>query len=545
MDEAACTEPEQPGDLSAVDCEGAEARVTGSFCCVPECSSSYGKDTSLSYHDIPKENQRRKAWVHAIRRDVGKGFQITEKVTKVCGRHFLEADYFEPSARAIKRRSSEGKGGKAKRRLKPDAVPSVFDFPSTKKIAAGTRKAPKGRVFLVPSSDDDDAGNDSGDAPSPEITPTAEELKAECDVLRKENTRMKKEIMQMKDAMQAMDIQKVHRKVDSLQDQLLQREHELDSAKKSTTFNIHRFTGKAHMVRVFTGFTSISMFMACFTFLQPDAEVMYTWQGGRTKFDKERHRCKSGPKPKLSLEDQFFFVCARLRTGHTLDEMEDRLQVDSTTLSRYFTTWINLLYRKFSDLLVFPSRRRTDRHMPECFRLAYPSTRVIIDCTEFFIERPSNLAIQSSSFSAYKNCNTVKSLLGISPDGAFTFVSPLYEGSISDKDIVVDSGFLPLLDHGDSVMADKGFDVQDVLAAYGVRLNIPPFNTKAHQMLPQDVVATKSIASVRIHVERAIKRVKEFRLLAGTIDNNMFDLLQQMVFSVCMLCNFQPALVSR
>lgn len=75
--------------------------------------------------------------------------------------------------------------------------------------------------------------------------------------------------------------------------------------------------------------------------------------------------------------------------------------------------------------------------------------------------------------------------------------------------------------------------------------SIPLFNTKIHQMLPQDFVATKSIASVRIHVERAIKRVKEFHLLAVTVNNNVFDLLQQMVFAVCMLCNFQPTSVAR
>ena len=110
---------------------------------------------------------------------------------------------------------------------------------------------------------------------------------------------------------------------------------------------------------------------------------------------------------------------------------------------------------------------------------------------------------------------------------------------------VIESGLLPLLEHGDSVMADKGFNIQDLLAPHGVRLNIPPFNPKAHQLAPQDVVETKTIATVRIHVEKAIKRVKEYRLLSGIIDNNLSDLLEQCVFCAYMLCNFQPALVAR
>ena len=52
------------------------------------------------------------------------------------------------------------------------------------------------------------------------------------------------------------------------------------------------------------------------------------------------------------------------------------------------------------------------------------------------------------------------------------FTSQLYEGSISDKQIVERSGFLDILrkkltvseiKKGDSLMADKGFDIQDEL----------------------------------------------------------------------------------
>ena len=37
-----------------------------------------------------------------------------------------------------------------------------------------------------------------------------------------------------------------------------------------------------------------------------------------------------------------------------------------------------------------------------------------------------------------------------------TFVSKVFEGSISDQAIIEQSGFLECLEHGDSVMADKG-----------------------------------------------------------------------------------------
>ena len=65
-----------------------------------------------------------------------------------------------------------------------------------------------------------------------------------------------------------------------------------------------------------------------------------------------------------------------------------------------------------------------------------PSTRVIIDCTEVKCAMPSSLLLNSELFSTYKNHTTLKGLVGISPSGAITFISQLYTGSMSDREIV-------------------------------------------------------------------------------------------------------------
>ena len=82
--------------------------------------------------------------------------------------------------------------------------------------------------------------------------------------------------------------------------------------------------------------------------------------------------------------------------------------------------------------------------------------------------------------------------------------------------------------------------IEDLLLPLGVRLNIPPFLDKRQQMLPADVRSTKSIASVQIHVERAVGRLKDFKLLDGRIDNSLFDLLKRTIYVAAMLCNFLP-----
>ena len=74
------------------------------------------------------------------------------------------------------------------------------------------------------------------------------------------------------------------------------------------------------------------------------------------------------------------------------------------------------------------------------------------------------------------------------------------------------SGILDLpCDDGDGVMADKGFTTDDLLPL-GVALNIPPFLKHYDQMPPEDVAKTQVIAALRIHVERAINKIKNFHI---------------------------------
>ena len=84
-------------------------------------------------------------------------------------------------------------------------------------------------------------------------------------------------------------------------------------------------------------------------------------------------------------------------------------------------------------------------------------------------------------------------------------------------------------------MADKGFDVEDLLAPLGVKLNTPPLKGK-QQLSDADVLRTQRIARVRIHVERAIARIKIFCVLDG-------ESVDQIGTICCLLTCFQPPLL--
>ena len=113
-------------------------------------------------------------------------------------------------------------------------------------------------------------------------------------------------------------------------------------------------------------------------------------------------------------------------------------------------------------------------------------------------------------FHGYKSTTTAKALLGIAPSGSVTFVSQLYTGCISAREITKQSGILTLLERGDNVMADRGLVLNDLLEPLGCTLNIRPFLNNQGQFSEDQVKETQEIANLRIHVEIAISRIKTF-----------------------------------
>ena len=194
-------------------------------------------------------------------------------------------------------------------------------------------------------------------------------------------------------------------------------------------------------VHFFTGLPTYAVFLCLFHFLEPLLNNL---------------RCRSD----VSQRDCATPVCSRTRALSPIDEL-------------FLTLRLGLLNQDLT-LITWPSRDAIDSVMPPQFKELYPRTRAILDCTEIFIEKPSELNIQSSTYSLYKHHNTFKLLIAISPSGAVTLVSDLYPGSISDKQLTLRSGILNLFQPGDSLMADKGFDITYECMTHAVQLNTPP-----------------------------------------------------------------------
>ncbi|KAJ8930687.1 hypothetical protein NQ314_016484 [Rhamnusium bicolor] len=112
-------------------------------------------------------------------------------------------------------------------------------------------------------------------------------------------------------------------------------------------------------------------------------------------------------------------------------------------------------------------------------------------------------------------------MVGVTEEGAITFVSDIWGGAISDRQILEKFGILDLFSEGMFVLADRGFDVSDLLENKGVHLNIPPFKKSAPQLTDEEVAKTRSIANRRIVVEDIIGLVKVNKILVQKMPQHL------------------------
>ena len=223
--------------------------------------------------------------------------------------------------------------------------------------------------------------------------------------------------------------------------------------------------------------------------------------------------------PTLSKFQECVLTLMKLKLNMPMHDLAYRFGISLPTVSRIFLAWMVVLDVRLAPLIKWPDREDLWRTMPQCFQFSFGNkTTVIIDCFEVFIARPSNLMARAQTYSNYKSHNTVKILVGITPQGSISFVSNAWGGRTSDKYLTDNCGILKKLLPGDLVMADRGFTIQESLMLHKAELAIPAFTKGKDQLDPVDVEQTRGIANVRIHVERVIGLLRrKYTILSGIL----------------------------
>ena len=144
-------------------------------------------------------------------------------------------------------------------------------------------------------------------------------------------------------------------------------------------------------------------------------------------------------------------------------------------------------------------------------------TYLVIDATEFKFQHASNFELNSLMFSNYKNTQTGKALVGISPHLGGILLSDIYPGSISDSKLTEECGAVYFVESEHEIMSDRGFSIQELCAVRrDITLNRPK-QKENDQFAGRDIATNFDIAATRIHVERFIGRVRNWRILKSIL----------------------------
>ena len=476
----------------------------GKCCCAVGCSNRFYKGCGLHFYRFPVDTDRRNRWVAAVNR---KDWNPTE-YTWICSAHFVG-------------------GSKSDDPTSPDYIPSLFAHvmsPVKRKVerqlsryertsvckrrrlqawregeAAGSSHPPSdpSLIDFVPHSLpqplplQSDSSHCKQTAEQSVITDVTLEamrrLESECINLREENQKLRLEI----DSMKTPD----------------------------------KFLDNPSKVRYFTGLPSITVLRAIFDFV---SVPISTSQSALPPFQ------------------QFLMVLMKLRLNVDNELLSSLFHVHASTVSRYFQKWISVMYQRLKPLVMWPDQEQLHKTMPMEFRRDFSRCIVIIDCFEVFMERPKGLKARAQTWSNYKHHNTVKFLIGISPQGSVTYVSKGWGGCVSDQYLTQNCGILEHLLPGDIVIADRGFNVQDSASLFCAEVKLPPFTKGKKQLSQCEVDQARQLSRVRIHVERVIGLIRQkYKILSGTLPINFikcsageeYSTIDKVVTICSALCN--------
>lgn len=182
--------------------------------------------------------------------------------------------------------------------------------------------------------------------------------------------------------------------------------------------------------------------------------------------------------------------------------------------------------------------------MPKSFE-SFKQTRIVLDCTEVFVQKTKCQFERIQTYSQYYGGNTIKYMIGVTPDGRISYISKGYGGRVSDKIIFHESGLVRMLQpHVNKIMVDKGFLIEDICAEHFIEIIRPPFLRHQKQFSSADAIKTRKIARARVIVERVIQRLKIFKFLQSTIPYSIVHLIDHIFTIIAAITNLNSPLLA-
>lgn len=107
-------------------------------------------------------------------------------------------------------------------------------------------------------------------------------------------------------------------------------------------------------------------------------------------------------KLKASPKQLTVFVLIKLKTNLTFKQLSCLFSLSPSTLSSYFEKCLPILKAVLEPVICWPTENQIYNNLPKCFKPQFEDCCVVMDCTEFPIERLQSLESRIKTYSHYK-----------------------------------------------------------------------------------------------------------------------------------------------
>uniref|UniRef100_UPI0037E97926 uncharacterized protein n=1 Tax=Semicossyphus pulcher TaxID=241346 RepID=UPI0037E97926 len=236
----------------------------------------------------------------------------------------------------------------------------------------------------------------------------------------------------------------------------------------------------------------------------------------------------------MSVHDQVLMTLMKLKTNRETADLSRTFRVSQFTASSIISYWIEKLEQVLQSLILWLPKEAIQTTMPEAFKKNFPNTTCLVDVCVSRVENPLILSAGGESCSMFSLNKTMKYLVAVAPCGLFMFISAAYREHYGDKFITTDSGILDHLKPGDEVMVNRDLHIKNWELEKQIRVVTPP-STETKTTDEQETCAGR----VRIHVRRAIKRLKVYKILSQVVPISLAPQMNKIVRICAALVNLR------
>jgi len=241
-----------------------------------------------------------------------------------------------------------------------------------------------------------------------------------------------------------------------------------------------------------------------------------------TKRDKQPRKRQAGAgRPHThDLRDRLLMSLVWLRIYTTYEVLGFFFSLNKTNVEDNLKDVLATLETMSTFALEHPAKERIKLRSPEQVMEAFPEVGLIIDAKEQRIERPKSRKDQRPPheqqrpyYSGKKKTHTLKSEVGVRPDGTIAALSASVPGAIHDITLLRQTKLLDKLAPEEAAMTDKGYD--------GIKKDYPelciyqPYKARRNHPLSEEQKAyNRHLSRYRIVVEHTMAQLNRFQVLS-------------------------------